>query len=73
MTTATAALALMTRLDVRRRGDSLRCPHARSGERAICVLLWDRDHRMGVTGHHWSENGFLCDDCAVVYGREMAS
>ncbi len=73
MTTATAALALMTRLDVRRRGDSLRCPHIRPGQHGVCVLLWDRDHRMDVTGHRWSENGFVCSSCAEVYRREMAS
>lgn len=71
--TITAALALMTRLDIRRRGASLQCPHPKPplGQPRAVVVLWDRDERLPVTGHPIYEPGFLCNGCAAVYQREV--
>lgn len=69
------ALATMTALDVRRRGDSLRCPHPLPplGQPRPVVMLWDRDHRLPITGHPAYERGFLCAPCAEVYRSLIGS
>jgi hypothetical protein len=74
MPSITTALAVMTELDVRRRGDSLRCPHLaaiKPGTRTMSVMCWERDQRLPVTGHPSYEPGLLCSGCHAVYRARL--
>jgi len=66
-------LTLMTELDVRRRGDSLACPHPKppKGNPRHVVMLWDRDSRLPLTGHPDYSPGFLCSSCFKVYTERL--